>query len=75
MHILIIGGISKSLVNFRGPLIPPRDAAALAEAMRFFIEQPEQVASMGRESRLYAEERYDVHKVNAVMLRGMGLGE
>jgi len=29
---------------------------------------------MGRESRRYAEERYDVHKVNAVMMRGMGMG-
>ena len=54
--------------------MPPRDAEALAEAMRFFVEHPEQVAIMGRESRRYAEERYDVHKVNAVMMREMGMG-
>jgi len=30
---------------------------------------------MGRESRRYAEERYDVHKVNAVMMREMGMGK
>jgi hypothetical protein len=29
----------------------------------------------GRDSRRYAEERYDVRKVNAVMLREMGIGE
>jgi len=30
---------------------------------------------MGGESRLYAEENYDVRKVNAVMLREMGLAK
>lgn len=58
-----------------GILIPPRDPEALADAMRFFIDHPEQIEIMGRESRRYAEEHYDVHKVNAVMLREMGLGE
>ncbi len=61
------------LFGENGILIPPRNAAALSEAMRFFIEQPEQVASMGRASRQYAEECYDVRKVNAVILREMGM--
>ena len=56
-----------------GILIPPQDAQSLAEAMRFFIDDPEQIASMGRAARQYAEERYDVHKVNAIMLEAMGL--
>lgn len=43
------------------------------EAMRYFLDHPEQIAIMGRKSRRYAEERYDVHKVNAVLLREMGL--
>ncbi len=64
----------KLKIGANGILIPLRDAEALAEAMRFFIENPEQIAIMGRESRRYAEERYDVHKVNAVMLQEMGLG-
>lgn len=32
MHILIIGGISRSLVNFRGPLIKAMLAAGHEEA-------------------------------------------
>lgn len=38
-----------------------------------FIEQPELIAQMGQRSRVIAEEKYDVHKVNAQMLKGMGL--
>ena len=60
-------------IGENGILIPPRDPEALAKAMRFFIDHPDQIASMGRASRQYTEERYDVHKVNAVMLREMGL--
>ena len=56
-----------------GFLVPVRDAAALAAAMCQFIEQPELIAKMGARSRQIAEEKYDVHKVNAVMLREMGL--
>ncbi len=55
-----------------GILVPARNAGALAKAMEFFINQPERVEVMGRESRVYAEQRYDVHKVNAVILKEMG---
>lgn len=71
------GGIGQQPTLFslgaNGILIPPRDAGALAEAMRYFLDNPEQIAIMGRESHRYAEERYDVHKVNATMLEAMGL--
>ena len=60
-------------IGRNGILVPVKDAAALAEAMEFLLTHPEQIAIMGRESRRYAEERYDVHQVNAVMLREMGL--
>lgn len=56
-----------------GFLVPVRDPRALAEAMLRFIEQPELIESMGRESRRMAEERFDVYKVNAVMLQAMGI--
>lgn len=56
-----------------GFLIPVKDADALAQAMLRFIEQPELIAQMGERSRVIAEEKYDVHKVNAQMLKGMGL--
>ena len=56
-----------------GFLVPPRDAAALAEAMQRFIVQPELAVAMGRRSREIAEQRYDVHRINAVMLETMRL--
>jgi glycosyltransferase involved in cell wall biosynthesis len=56
-----------------GFLVPVQDAAALAQAMRRFIEEPALLTSMGARSRQMAEDKYDVHKVNEVMLAGMGL--
>lgn len=56
-----------------GFLVPIKDADALAQAMLRFIEQPELMTQMGQRSRIIAEEKYDVHKVNAQMLKGMGL--
>ncbi|UZP65938.1 glycosyltransferase family 4 protein [Desulfovibrio mangrovi] len=56
-----------------GYMVPVGDAKALAEAMMRFIRQPERIVSMGAESRRYAEERFDVHKVNEAVLREMSL--
>lgn len=58
-----------------GYLVPVKDNRALAEAMMRFVEQPELIEQMGRESRRMAEERFDVHKVNRVILETMGLSE
>ena len=55
-----------------GFLVPVRDPQALVVAMLKLVRQPELIANMGARSRQMAEERYDVHKVNAAMLRGMG---
>lgn len=56
-----------------GYLVPVRNAEALADAMTYFIRQPVLVARMGAVSRKVAEEKYDVHKVNAQMMEAMGL--
>jgi glycosyltransferase involved in cell wall biosynthesis len=56
-----------------GFLVPPRQAAPLAEAMERFLEDPGLVAKMAAESRRIAEEKYDVRKVNRVILETMGL--
>lgn len=56
-----------------GLLVPVQSVEALVKAMLKFIENPTLAARMGRRSRQIAEERYDVHKVNAVMLREMGI--
>jgi len=56
-----------------GFLVPIKNAEKLAEAMEKFILQPELISIMGKESRRMAEEKYDVHKVNKVVLDALGL--
>lgn len=56
-----------------GYLIPVRSVDALVAAMQNFIDNPGLAARMGQRSREMAEDKYDVHKVNAVMLREMGI--
>lgn len=56
-----------------GFLVPVKSVEALAAAMIRFIETPEMIPKMGKRSRQIAEEKYDVHKVNAVMLKAMGI--
>ncbi|MBC7344613.1 MAG: glycosyltransferase family 4 protein [Clostridia bacterium] len=56
-----------------GFLVPVRDVDALVRAMERFILEPELIERMGKESRRLAEERFDVHKINGLFLREMGL--
>jgi len=56
-----------------GFLVPVKDVRALADAMMKMVATPGLAASMGERSRRIAEEKYDVHKVNAAMLEGMGI--
>ena len=56
-----------------GFLVPPRAVDALVEVMEHFILHPELIAPMGLRSREIAESKFDVHKVNAQMLREMEL--
>lgn len=56
-----------------GFLIPVKSVDALVQAMLKFVEDPKLAPRMGSRSRQIAEEKYDVHKVNAVMLREMGI--
>lgn len=56
-----------------GFLVPVRDAASLAERMIWFIEHRDQWQRMGQASRRMAEERFDVHKINAQLIEMMGL--
>lgn len=52
-----------------GLLVPVRDVPALANAMMRFVETPALIERMGRESRRLAEERFDVCKINARLLK------
>ncbi len=56
-----------------GFLVPVRDVDALVSAMEQFILRPDWIEQMGRESRRLAEQRFDVHKINRVLLQHMGL--
>lgn len=56
-----------------GFVVPVRDDGTLADAMTRFIEQPDLIASMGRESRRLAEERFNVFEVNYRLMRILGL--
>lgn len=59
--------------NDNGILIPVKSVDALEQAMLRFVGEPALVSRMGQRSRELAEQKYDVHKVNAVMLREMGI--
>lgn len=56
-----------------GVLVPTNDAGALAAAMERFLRDPALVPAMGARSREIAEAKYDVHLVNGVMVKAMGL--
>ena len=56
-----------------GFVVPPRDPAALAAAMKRFIDEPELAERMGRRSLEIARERFDATAVNHLLLREMTL--
>lgn len=56
-----------------GFLVPAQSVDALVNAMMRFIQDPGLAIRMGQRSRALVEEKYDVNKVNAMMLREMGL--
>lgn len=58
-----------------GYLIPVKDVDALVKAMQHFVDRPALVQIMGQRSHEIAKDKYDVHKVNAVMLEAMGIGK
>lgn len=55
-----------------GYLVPVKDAGALASAMRAYLENPELIAAHGEAGLALARDKYDVNKVNAVLLGAMG---
>lgn len=53
--------------------VPVRNAVELEAAMRWFVDKPELIETMGLESRRMAERVFDVDKINDVMLEAMEL--
>lgn len=56
-----------------GILVKPGDSTDLAKAMARLADSSELREQMGRISRELAEQKYDVHRVNAAMIGAMGL--
>jgi glycosyltransferase involved in cell wall biosynthesis len=68
-----VGARDMVIEGHNGFRVPVQDAIALASAMRKFIKDPSLIARMGEASRALAQTRYDVHVINAAILREMGL--
>ena len=67
-------GCRETVINgLNGFLVPVKDSNALADRMIWMIENPEQLREMAKESRKLCEEKFDVRKVNEVILSTMGL--
>ena len=54
-------------------LAPVRSVDALVVAMQEFIDDPGLAYRTGRRSHEIAEEKYDAHKVNTVIVEALGL--
>lgn len=63
----------KLKIGANGILVPIKDVDALVSAIMYLVSTPGAIQSMGLASRSYAEERYDVHKVNEALLMHMQL--
>jgi len=56
-----------------GFLVPAKNPEKLAEAMERFVRQPELAIQFGARSYELARERFDVHFINARIMKSMGL--
>lgn len=56
-----------------GFFVPPKNAEAIAEKMIDFIKSPSLIEKMGNASFDYCKEKFEVEKVNSVMLDILGL--
>jgi glycosyltransferase involved in cell wall biosynthesis len=56
-----------------GLLVPIKSVDSIVKAMEYFIENPKSVFKMGHISRLIVKERYDVNKVNALIINKLCL--
>lgn len=58
-----------------GFLVPTKDAKAVADKMMQFIENPELIETMGKESLAYCVQKFDVNKVNKDMCKYLEIKE
>ena len=54
--------------GYNGFLVEPRDVEILAKKMIWMIEHPKEVELMSINSRIYAEENFNVHDINKLII-------
>ncbi|TVX93608.1 glycosyltransferase family 4 protein [Paenibacillus agilis] len=65
-------GCRETVVDqINGFLVPPKDTAAIAEKMIWMIENREQLRWMSQQSLRMVRDKYDVNKVNQVIMETM----
>jgi len=65
-----VPGCRETVVDgVNGFIVPPWNSDVIAQAMIRFIEHPELIEKMGLESYRMAQEKFDVVKVNAKLMR------
>lgn len=60
-----------TIEGINGFLVRAQDPASLCDAMKRFIDKPELIPKMGLESRRLAEEKYEVTKVNSMIIENL----
>jgi len=69
-----VPGCRETVVDgVNGFLVPKWNVQVLADKMCYFVEHPEQVNIMGRQSYRIAQEKFDVNNVNQKLFEIMGL--
>lgn len=63
-------GCKETVKNgINGFLIPLFNAEILAQKMQYFIQNPQKINEMGKESRKIAEEKFDIRRINERLIR------
>lgn len=69
-----VPGCRETVVDgVNGFIVPKWNPQALAEKMIYFIENPEQIQVMSKESYKIAQEKFDARKVNERLLKILGV--
>lgn len=67
-------GCRETVINgVNGFLVTPKDSEDLAKKMIWMINNPEQAEKMGKESRKICETKFNINKVNKIILETMGI--
>ena len=67
-------GCRETVINKKnGFLVPVKNVEKLSDAMFKFIDNPKLISKMGKESRLIAEKKFDVRKINEKLFAEMNI--